>query len=361
MNKKAQEGPGILVTLIIAIAVLAVGFGIYSVYSEYVSSRSNIDARRTWVDLRAASQGADIVTSEKSPVINLDKPLEIKSEENLRWHGNEPPKAFKDIANSMVDCWSANSLGEKDYLNSIDKEVDCFPCRAITFSDEIKRNNVKMIGFERYLNEQHVRGKDSPTYLQFLANDPAYTLDEEGLRGDEIVIDDDLYIFFFAASGRGWTNIFTNVLGEGDIEEETVVDTKGVVKTSSGDIESLALTAVPIATQTGRYALPTLTRKFSEAAAKEGVETIVPKVIDGELIFDIAEKSTPTAKKTTAKILSRVLSTKGVKFIAAKAAGWPLTVAFGAAGTLGLIFGDKPFSAKVMVVDPGQVHEICNA
>ena len=178
--KKGQEGPGLLVTLIVAVLVLAILGGFYIALRTFVSAGSNIEAMRTWVELRGATGATDIAVSAVPPVTDLEKPLKIKSQEELVWKGGKPPEAYKEIADSMVDCWNAFNNGETDFLNSIKKETFCFPCRAVTFSDEIKKNNLKISGLNKYLNEQHVRGENSPTYLQILANDKTYVLWSDG-------------------------------------------------------------------------------------------------------------------------------------------------------------------------------------
>lgn len=362
MNKKAQEGPGLIVVLVLGILVIAIGIGFYVGISSYLSSRSNIEAVQTWVNLKAASGGTDIVVSETPPVIELEKPLEIKSEEDLRWQGNEPPKAFKEMADSMVDCWNAFHRGEKDFIKSIKRETYCFPCRAVTFPDEIKRNNVKVIGLNRYLNDQHTRGKDSPTYMQILANDNVYTMSEEELQDDEFTINDDVYVFFFAASGRGWKNIMTNILGGGDVEPETIAEGEGVTRTTTADLEALALTTAPAATPTIRYGLPTLGRKLTEYAATEQVEKLVAtQTAEGILLKLKTPLAGQSVKKAAAKILTKTLLSKWVLFIPAKLAGWPLTVTVGTVGLAKVIVGEKPFSAKVLIVDPKNMNEICNA
>ena len=374
--KKGQEGPGLLVTLIVAVLVLAILGGFYIALRTFVSAGSNIEAMRTWVELRGATGATDIAVSAVPPVTDLEKPLKIKSQEELVWKGGKPPEAYKEIADSMVDCWNAFNNGETDFLNSIKKETFCFPCRAVTFSDEIKKNNLKISGLNKYLNEQHVRGENSPTYLQILANDKTYVLEEADLEDDEIIINDDLYIFFFAASGRGWVNILSNVIGGGDIVEENPSEGK-IISTATqqegtGDIQAVRAGAVLGGELAGKATLPTLARKLTETSVPSAAATSYEQVLftaanreikeDAAKIVLVAESkaSQKTVQGVLGRALGRILTNNGVKFIAAKTF-LPVTIISSAVGTYEIIWGDKPFSAKVLIVDPNKVYEICNA
>ncbi len=363
-NKKAQQGPGILVTLISVVLVLAIIVVAYVGFVKYSSTRSNIDAINTWVKLRAASGTIDAVVSDKPPVINIESPLEIKSEEQLQFSAGNPPKAYKEIADSMVDCWNAFDRGKTDFIKAMGRETFCFPCRAVVFDEKIKKENAKIVGFERYLNEKNTRGQNSPTYMQYLVNDNAYELEQDELQEDEIIIDDDLYIFFFAASGRGWVNILTNVVAGEDLEEEPVVSGRGITRTGTADIEAIGAGTVAGTAVTAK-ALPALHAKFASVKVADDalVKSVEASLSQGGarvIDLEVVAASEKAAKKTVGKSIAKMLASKGVKFLAGKVF-LPLTIASSAVGTYKVLFGDRPFSAKVMIVDPKQVHEICNA
>ncbi len=206
MNKKGME-TSTVIGLIILVIVIAIVIGILYYQGKILAASSNAEAIKVWVTTLTATKGTEVVAQAVPPVIDLEAPLEIEKRGQLIWSGAEPPKAYKEIANSMVDCWNAFDRGKSDFLNNVERKVFCFPCRAVVFSDDLKKENVDMVGFNRYLNQQHVGGKDSPTYLQYLANDKSYVLDDEDLADDRIKTDKDLYIFFFAASGKEWTKL----------------------------------------------------------------------------------------------------------------------------------------------------------
>ena len=264
----------------------------------------------------------------------------------------------------MVDCWNAFDRGNTDFIKAMSRETFCFPCRAVVFDEKIKRNNAKIVGFERFLNEKHTRGQNSPTYLQYLVNDNTYAMEQDDFQEDEIMVDDDLFIFFFAASGRGWFNILTNVIAGEDLEEEPVVSGRGITRTGTADIEAVGAGSVAGIAVTAKT-LPKLTAKFASVKAADdaliksvgaGLSESGARVID----LKVVAASEKAAKKTVGKNVAKLLASKGVKFLAGKLF-LPLTIASSTVGTYKVLFGDRPFSAKVMIVDPKQVHEICNA
>lgn len=206
MNKKAVAVDTIIV-LIIFVLVLGVFFMIFFNIGTTISTKGNSAAINSWVKARAFTKGTDLAVSPIPPAISLEDSLEVKSKNDILYEGGKQPKIFKKIADSMIECWNAFDKGQTDFLHTTQKKVFCFPCRAIQFSDNLKKENLQMIGFNRYLNEQKTKGGSSPTYLQYLANDNFYKLDDEDLENDKIQVDEDLYIYFFAASGKEWTKL----------------------------------------------------------------------------------------------------------------------------------------------------------
>jgi len=205
MNKKAEIQNEYMVMLIIFIVVLAVFFIAFITYSQTIKSSSNKDAIKTWVSAKAITKG---VALGMPPVLDLQDPLEINSKNDLLWIEGKEPSVYKEIANSLYDCWDAFDRGKTDFLSGmVNKKVFCFPCRAIHFSDEIKKENVQMINFNKYLNEQHIAGEGTQTYVQYLANDPVYKLSDADLKDDKIGTSKDLYVYFFATSGKEWLKL----------------------------------------------------------------------------------------------------------------------------------------------------------
>lgn len=206
MNKKAIATDTII-TLIIFVLVLGLFFMIYLNIGRTLGLKSNAAAINTWVQARSFTKGVDVAVSPIPPVIDLEEPLEVDSKNDLLYEAGKPPKVFGEISDSMIECWNAFDKGQTDFLHATNKKVFCFPCRAITFSKEIKNEKFELIGFNRYINEKTTKGEGSPTYLQYLANDNFYKLDDEDLQDDKILVDDDLYIYFFAASGKEWSKL----------------------------------------------------------------------------------------------------------------------------------------------------------
>ncbi len=376
MNKKGIE-TDTLIGLIAFVIVLAIVLTILFNIGNILGSKSNAEAVNTWVKARAASKGTDVLVSQIPPVIDLDKPLEIKSRDELLWSGDKSPKAYKEIANSMIDCWNAFERGKIDFLNAISKDTFCFPCRAVVFSDEIKKEETQMRGFNKYLNEQHTKGRDNQTYLQYLANDNFYTLEKEDLDNDVIEADKNLYIYFFAASGRGWANILSNVLGAGDIvpkiPSETETATPVVKSDGTADISAYRSGALLGGEILGKATLPTLAKKLTESA---NVPATAAAPTYEQILFKTAEREiTPTTSKLILTVetkagqkavqgalgrsFGKILANNGVKFIAAKTF-LPITIATGLYGGYQVVFGEKPFSAKILIVDQEKVYSLCN-
>ena len=210
MNKKGVEWDTVLI-MISFVLISALVFIILSQVTNVLKGETNKEVMQTWVQARTATKGIESVFSAVPPITDLEEPLVIKNEKDLVWAGSTPPKAYEEIANSMVDCWSTFDKGESDFLNSIGKENFCFPCRAIAFSPEIKRDKVRTDGFLNYLNKTKTTSQSSPTYIQYLANDNTYSLDETDLEEDYFVADKDLYVLYYAASGRGTINFISTL------------------------------------------------------------------------------------------------------------------------------------------------------
>ena len=133
----------------------------------------------------------------------IDKPLIIDPSDLKSKGGNVYPQAFNDIANSMYNCWDAFGRGKINFLNSIDREVFCYPCRSVKFSSNAKEQFSSLpSGLLGFMNSEKIPSSfNSETYLQYLSNDPEYKLNENDITEPVISTSKDYYIMFFAVSG----------------------------------------------------------------------------------------------------------------------------------------------------------------
>ncbi|MBS3168796.1 hypothetical protein J4216_06725 [Candidatus Woesearchaeota archaeon] len=390
MNKKAM--PETVVKLIIGVIVLAVILIIFLYPSETLGKEQNVQAVNQWVKFRGIAQGTDKVVSPLPGVNDLGTPIEVEDVEDLVVKGNNPPKLFTQMEEDMVDCWRAFEKGEVDFLNSIEKEVFCFTCRSYLFSEDIKKQNAAIPGFNKYLNDSGA--------LKYLNNDPSYSLDPEDLEEDVLPTNKDLYVFFFAASGRGFGNILSNLLLAEDISPEDQkkgFDPRNVIQpeaqidellTASEEAELSFLasgtTAVPSAALSSKtvrkYASKKLQEKFSKEVAKEGLEIAAKELSEetveaiakrealekvGQLSFEFTAKkgSEATTKAVAKKTAGKVVAKTFAKAIGARAIpliGWGITIGTAGVGVYKMVFDEKPFVAKVILVDQDGVHKICN-
>ena len=387
MKKRGSLRYDVLIALIISI--LIIGFLLYvSVkFGVFASRQSNIDLVSNWVNEKAASKLA--VGGERPPIRELDKPLVIDNPKDLRFNRGEYPKAYQEIADSMYDCWRAFNQGTTNFVGTIDnptdviknvkKQVFCYGCRAISFSDDVKNEIHDVSGFLRFLNEKKpVEGENKPTYLQYLSNNDNLVLKNEDLEDDDklsFTIDKDLFIMMFAASGRAWSQIALELVGvqSGDLEaakEYSATDVssgreaeRDSTKDKSGLSNIAAGSVVGSATATNT-ARKFIANKVADALSSEGsavaAEQITAKIIGNEIVFDIEEK---VAEKAIAKAAGKVLikglaKTLGTKII--PGIGWAYTAVELGLGTYRLIFNPKPFVATVMIVEPDKFLTKCN-
>ncbi len=407
MNKKADT-ENLIVWGIVLLVVLAFAIVFFTNASSFFSGKSNEAAVHTWVIARGVEVNTAKIPNlvgvqifdDRPPVIGLDTPIKIENENNLLYDGNKPPKLFKDLSDSMVDCWNAFDNGKTDFMNAIGKDTFCFKCRAVLFSDDIKRKSIPIVGFNAYLNNTKTRNTNSPTYLQYLANDKEkqLVLSQEDLIDDKIYSDENLYIIFFASSGRGIVNIITNVLGAGDVVPEETSENKIYKPTDvqAPQYKNLDLftaseksEAAIVGTGTlaaGRYYLPKLAEKQAKilatgtaettarAAAQLGAEldlslginkaTLeVAKDSSKTLVLEVAAKGATgeAVKKTVEKSLMKRLAINiGAKVISGPV-GWLAIAGTSVYGIHQITVGEKPFISKVMLIDSKGYNKLCNA
>ncbi len=332
--KKGVEATTLVATLIIFLIIIGGYFFISQSYGSTVSTSSNVQAVTLWVKQRTTVISKSLpAQSDYPPVIQLEPPLEINSRDQLLWKGGQVPTAYKDIADSMVLCWKAFDNGKSDFINTVEKTPFCFKCRSISFSEDIKKEKLTMLGLNNYLNENKIAGHNSLTYMQYFANDKDYNISDEKLGQDKIIVNNDMYIMMFAVSGRGLGNIFSNLIGTGDITTEN---------------QKVASPVQSITTSTSEQA------ELELAAAGTGtVISVISKVAEEQ-----AAKAAATA--ATQGAVKKLFVGLGSKVIGGPI-GWVLIGATAGKGLWDVTMGPKPFSANVMLVDPTEINQLCNA
>ncbi len=386
MNKKGIE-TDLLIGLISFAIILGIIFILTYNIGGILGAQTNTEAVNNWVKARSLTQG--VALPQVPPVPDLEDPLVIKNKEDLMWEGDEPPKAYKEIATSMVNCWNAFDRGTRDFIQSTEKEVFCFPCRAIKFSDEIKDDKIEMSRFNYYLNSTHVAGQNSQTFLQVLSNDQNYVMTEDELADDKIIADKNLHIFMVAASGRGMVNLITTALGFGDVVDD-VENTKlfkpaevsSPIVPQSEDFFTgpekgeliLATEGVVAGTRitqtTKRYLVPKLTQALQDQALKatslKGIDPMANNYLETALGEDVSRLAVKVetraggeaAKLATERGLARIITGTGLRLIG-RLNLFADAVLIGA-GVYELTFGENPFAAKIALAYPEEVTRVCN-
>ena len=373
-NKKGID-TDVVATLIIALIVLVVILGYIFVFTDLAKGSANKQAVQIWVRTSSLEQQVtgSLSKTSRPPVPYLDDPLIIEKE-NLQSSDGNPPEVLKEIADSMYDCWGAFERGKSDFikpslLKGEFKETFCYPCRVIKFSDDIKINGPKINGLNNFLNsEKPIEGENNPTYLQYLSNNKEYTLDSEDIEEDVIDTNQDLYLMFYAASGRAWQDIALKLAAKAaGIEVESEQNIPSITQSSSeADIEGVSSAAKGSAVGAATLGRKTVAKtagstiiKISESlggsAVIEGVKTVA-----GEGTYLVTTK---IAKNSASKIVGKSIA-KGL----ASVAGVKLIPYIGAAytvyelvdGGIEIAFGDKPFAATVMIADPEKILPLCN-
>ncbi len=407
MNKKGLE----IETLVILILAVLVAAGMIAFSSIYLSTTKGTAAKtavQTWVRTQGLVQGElgkgtltqikEQISGEgmpRPPVPELDKPYVIKKESDLKASGDSPPKAFEEIANSMYDCWDAFDRGQVDFLNRFHKNTFCYPCRIIKFSDDVRNEFPQIRGFNHYLNDyQPSPGANKPTYLQFLANDKDYKLDKDDLTNDIIDTKKDLYVIFFAASGRTWGNLALTFFGLEDFAESDITDY--IATTSKQGEETVEFTgtgeeiggARNIAFGSalggghlaakgyllkrkylpGKYTAEKTTEELTQLLAKDAqlqsslalkAEIEVTEEGAKKLALTFSDDAEKKGIKALSKTLGKKLALSGVRAMASKLTLYAAIAEMGY-GTYKVLWGEKPFVATVMLAEPDAILARCN-
>ena len=324
MNKKGIERQTII-ELIIAIIVIVILFFIITVYKDIGESTANKQAIQTWVRTNSLKQEvtAGLADTSRPPIPYLQDPLEFELSD-LQYSQCAPPESYKEIADSMHNCWGAFDRGKSDFIQSTAKEVFCYPCGIIKFSDEVKQNKFKITGLNDFLNtNKPIIGKNNPTYMQYLANDDNFYLDEEALRNDIITVDKDMYIIFFAASGRAWADIVFSIL-TADTEVQIDDGIRAPVQTIEKDtdyVETGAALGIVGASALARRSLPSPNEAADALSNALSKETGITVANGNELLnlgtADDILKEIPL-KETEIKNLEKALNLDPYSSAAAK-------------------------------------------
>src|SRR3989338_9272873 len=356
--KKGELSGETIVILILAVLLAAAIIGGFNIYSDFTQTEGNKQVIKSWV----RSQG--LFEKYSGPIEGVKQTFTREKE--------KPP------------------ISKLEETYKINKNAFCYPCRIIKFSDNVKNEFPEIKGFTRFLNEyKPISGLDTPTYLQLLANDKNLKLDDEDLEDDTIATDKDLYIMFFAASGRTWGDIAMTIGGFDDFIEEDLNEKKYTATSVSGEkaVEfegsEEEVTGLRAATAASALAAGGLASKGyllkqnffpgKYSAEKTGAE--LSRISKGAKItkaeIEIAEDGakklsytfTDDAEKKGAKALSKYLTKKmalqGVRILGSKLNLFA-TIGIAGYGAYKVTFGDKPFQAEVVLADPEKISELCN-
>ena len=333
MNKKGMEiNINMIIILLVRVEVIGViGTLVYNI-SKSNSSATNKAIVKTWVNEKLISHAGPLeyvpgeLGTERPPIPELDEPYIIDSVSKLEWKGSKPPEAFFEIANSMFDCWDAFERGKKDFLVERERDAFCYPCRQIVFDENVREKYASVKGFQKFLNDYGPRGSDdSVKYMQVLTNNPSFV--QEDFSDDEFVVQDNLYIFFTAFSGRRWTQIAAAVTGFKDNAPSSE---------TAGELEK------PIE-KAGKYIIK---RQVAQGAGQTFLESF----------YGINLNSGALAAFT--KLIGPKVAAIGFKVV--PVVGWGVTIVSAGVGTYNVLFGDIPFVAHVDIVDAEQVNKLCN-
>ena len=205
-----------LLALLIIFFVSAFGYYVYkNIFA--VSNKSIIQA---WVDEKFAQESITkgflpssvSVGPDRPPIPELEEPYIINSESQLQWKGSKPPEVFTETANTMVECWQAFGSGKKDFMNKINRDVFCYPCRQIAIDDKLKEKFGSVKGFKVFLHNYGPKGVDDKNkYDKLIANNPDF--EETDFSDDELILQNNLYIYFVGFSGRGIVDLLGGATG----------------------------------------------------------------------------------------------------------------------------------------------------
>lgn len=328
MNKKGIEvNINLVIILLVTVAVIGfVGVLVYNI-AKSNSSATNKAIIKTWVNEKLISHSGPLkyipgeIGTERPPIPELDEPYVIDSVSQLEWNGDKPPEAFFEIANSMFDCWDAFERGKKDFLVERERDAFCYPCRQIVFDEKVKEKYTTVKDFQKFLNDYGPRGSDDPVkYMHVLTNNPSFN--QEDFSNDGFAIQDNLYIFFTAFSGRRLTEIGAALLN---------IDNGPSVKTA-------AELAKP-AEIAGGYLVE---KQIERSAGQAFLKSFQLVNLNSGAVASIGSRFT-------------AIGFKAVPFV-----GWGATAIGVGIGTYKIVFGDKPFVAHVDIVDAEKVNKLCN-
>src|SRR3989344_972591 len=335
MNKKGLEKEQLVYLIITVLIIFFISTTGYAAYKR-TSSASNIAIVQSWVNEKSAVNsipiaGSSIPIPDRPPITELDEPY-IVYEKDLEWNNDKAPKLYYEIANSMVDCYNAFNNGKIDFIDNINRDVFCFSCRQFAFEDKIKNDKVVLKDFKKFLQDEKIGIIQDKTYAQLIDYGKVPNIQVDN---SDIVIDNNLYVYYVAFSGRKFTQILGEVTG---FETDTSIE---------NNLQDAAETSRDIAAGTGSSAL------------KSGIQAAQNDLPWKSVLNDIGS-SAAKASKSEAFLLNigKVLGEKGLKVV--PILGWGLTAYDTCKGTYRIIWGDKPFPSAVTVANAEQVNSLCN-
>lgn len=218
-NKKAMETIEVIVGLAIFLLSLTLLVYIFtSPLEESFDCSANVETMKAWTIKQAklTEIGDKVPIFDTTPPFKpLCNPIEIKKFDQI-YSPEIKDSAYKLLADSMLDCWKA--FGGHEKLNFIGEDQQfCYPCRQITFSQDIKSsNNLSLNNYGNYLlSHSPYVGENVKSYYELFDMDlallpPAW----------DIPVNKDIYVYFAATKGVTWAAILNDAFSGAKIGAE---------------------------------------------------------------------------------------------------------------------------------------------
>lgn len=196
LNKKAEMSGDLKDIIIILMSFIAITF--VAIYlSSFLSSTGSKKACETWVNIQS------------TPILKEFGPLQsscITAKETIKNARKE--EIYKQLANSMYDCWDMYGQGEADFYSDIDwlgSDTYCRICSEIKISSDLdqERRNINIDDFESYLTNNNPSGSRESYAEFFIKAENA----EVNFGSGEITLDPEvnLYTIFAVDKRSDWS------------------------------------------------------------------------------------------------------------------------------------------------------------
>ncbi len=192
LNKKGLHVETTVVLILFLLVVVFLGVAQSNIFKTTTSA----------VDREACADS--IIFKARSKLGLISSPVDIKCNTNkIEIKTKNLDEIKKTIAEEFALCAKQFHIGQIDFLSELDfhpgKDVFCFICSNIEFSEEVKEKHPK-IEIREYLNtEKIINGK---TVAHFISNDPEFKFTGEQVAS--IDTSKNLYALFYALKYNTW-------------------------------------------------------------------------------------------------------------------------------------------------------------